>query len=45
MNQLRFLNRNQINEIQKDYISPVYVYSENQLLKATNEFLDFPSAF
>ena len=45
MNQLRFLNRNQIREIQKNYKTPVYVYSESELLEASDAFLAFPSAF
>lgn len=45
MHQLRFLNREQIENIQHHYQTPVYVYSEKELLGAADNFLSFPSAF
>jgi diaminopimelate decarboxylase len=45
MYELQFLESSQIKEIEKNYKSPVYVYSESELLKAADSFLNFPSAF
>jgi len=43
--ELRFLNREQISYIEKNYKLPVYVYSESELLKNVEDFKNFPSAF
>jgi len=40
-----FLNNKQVKEIEEKFGTPVYVYSENELEKAADEFLAFPNAF
>lgn len=45
MSTFRFLRKEQIEEIREDYTTPIYVYSEAELLKAADAFLNFPSAF
>ncbi len=40
-----FLDNKQVQEIEKKFTSPVYIYSENELEKSAKEFLNFPSAF
>ncbi len=42
---MNFLTQTQINKIEQNYQTPVYVYSENKLLEAADNFLSFPSAF
>lgn len=45
MQNLNFLNLEQINEIASKYKLPLYVYSEKKLLDAVEDFKNFPSAF
>ncbi len=45
MHKLNFLTEEIINQIEKDYKLPVYVYSEKRLLEAVEKFREFPSAF
>jgi diaminopimelate decarboxylase len=45
MHKLNFLEETQIEKIENDFETPVYVYSESKLLEASKSFLDFPSAF
>jgi diaminopimelate decarboxylase len=45
MTQLNFLNSNQANQIAQDFQTPVYVYSQEKLEEAADNFLSFPSAF
>jgi diaminopimelate decarboxylase len=45
MYKLQFLEQNQIEQIQKKYKTPVYVYSEKELITSAEAFLNFPSAF
>jgi diaminopimelate decarboxylase len=45
MQELRFLTREQITYIEKNYKLPLYVYSESELLKNIEDFKNFPSAF
>ena len=45
MHQLNFLNREQTEKIAESFETPVYVYSEEKLEEAANNFLAFPSAF
>jgi diaminopimelate decarboxylase len=45
MQNLNFLNLEQINEIASKYKFPLYVYSEKKLLEAVENFKNFPSAF
>lgn len=45
MTNLNFLTKGQISQIEKKYELPVYVYSEDKLLKAVENFKKFPSAF
>ena len=45
MQNLNFLNLEQINEIASIYKLPLYVYSEKKLLEAVEAFKNFPSAF
>lgn len=40
-----FLNKDLIEEIKNNYKLPVYVYNEDKLLDAVNNFNNFPSAF
>jgi diaminopimelate decarboxylase len=40
-----FLKVEQAKYIDKNFETPVYVYSEKKLLDAVNEFLAFPSAY
>jgi len=40
-----FLDNAQVFKIEKNFWSPVYVYSENELEKSAKDFLAFPSAF
>jgi len=40
-----FLDNSQVFEIEKNFWSPVYVYSEEELEKSAKDFLAFPSAF
>ena len=42
---MNFLTHTQIQEIEKKYQTPVYVYSEEKLIEAADNFLAFPSAF
>ena len=42
---MNFLTQQNIQEIEQNYQTPVYVYSENKLLEAADNFLSFPSAF
>jgi diaminopimelate decarboxylase len=42
---MNFLTKEQVEEIEKSYSLPVYVYSEAKLLEAAQNFLDFPDAF
>lgn len=41
----RFLNKEQVEYIEKNFWSPCFVYSENEWEKVANEFLDFPNAY
>ena len=45
MHKLNFLNKDQIEDILEKYQSPLYVYSEDELIKAANDFNEIPSAF
>lgn len=45
METLRFLTKQQIEKIKKDYQLPVYVYSEKLLRKKARDCLNFPHAF
>jgi len=40
-----FLSNSQVIEIEKNFSSPVYVYSEEELEKSAKDFLAFPNAF
>ncbi len=42
---MNFLNEEQVNKIEQDFQTPVYVYSEDKLNEAADAFLAFPSAF
>ena len=42
---MNFLTQQKIQEIEQNYQTPVYVYSENKLIEAADNFLSFPSAF
>ena len=42
--ELQLVN-NAVNGLHYNYQTPVYVYSENKLLEAADNFLSFPSAF
>ena len=41
----RFLTHEHVAYIRENYMTPTYVYSEIELRKRAQEFLDFPSAF
>ena len=41
----RFLTPELVSEIQQDFQTPVYVYSEKELRDRAREFINFPSAF
>lgn len=45
MTQLNFLTKDQANTIASDFQTPVYVYSQEKLEEAADNFLAFPSAF
>jgi diaminopimelate decarboxylase len=45
MTQLNFLTEKQANYIAENFSTPVYVYSEEKLEAAADDFLSFPSAF
>lgn len=45
MHTLNFLNKTIISQIEEKFETPVYVYSEEKLLEAADNFLAFPSAF
>lgn len=45
MQNLRFLTKDQISYIEKNYKLPFYVYSESELQKNVEDFKNFPSAF
>ena len=40
-----FLTKQHINEIENNFQTPIYVYSEDKLIEAADNFLSFPSAF
>ena len=42
---MNFLNKEQIIEIEDNFNTPVYVYSEDKLIEAADNFLAFPSVF
>jgi len=42
---MNFLNKIQIENIDKKFQTPIYVYSEDKLLEAADNFLAFPNAF
>jgi diaminopimelate decarboxylase len=42
---MNFLRKEEVKKIEENYNTPVYVYSENKLLEAADNFLAFPSAF
>lgn len=42
---MNFLKKEQAYFIDKNFETPVYVYSENKLIEAANAFLAFPSSF
>jgi diaminopimelate decarboxylase len=42
---LRFLNRTQVLEIASRYGSPVFVYSENEIVQRTKNALNFPNEY
>ena len=42
---MSFLTHSQITQIEQNYQTPVYVYSEDKLIQAADNFLAFPSAF
>lgn len=42
---MNFLNKKQIENIDKKFQTPIYVYSEDKLLEAADNFLAFPNAF
>lgn len=42
---MTFLQVDHIQEIERKYDTPVYVYSEEKLLESVDNFLSFPSAF
>ena len=45
MSALRFINNQQANFIRQNFETPVYVYSQERLEAAADDFLAFPSAF
>lgn len=45
MSALRFINNQQANFIRQNFETPVYVYSQEKLEAAADDFLAFPSAF
>ena len=45
MNQPNFLTRELSHQIQSDFGSPTYVYSESELEARADEFLNFPNAY
>jgi diaminopimelate decarboxylase len=45
MTQLNFLTSDQANNIAENFHTPVYVYSQEKLEQAADDFLAFPSAF
>jgi diaminopimelate decarboxylase len=40
-----FITRELVSEIQNNYQTPVYVYSEKELRERAQEFMSFPSVF
>lgn len=42
---MNFLTKADVNAIVQNYQTPLYVYSEQKLLEAADNFLNFPSAF
>lgn len=42
---MNFLTQQQVAQIEQDYQTPVYIYSEEKLNEAADSFLAFPSAF
>jgi len=45
LHKLNFLNEKQIDKILSKYKTPVFVYNEDKLLEAAENFNNFPSAF
>jgi diaminopimelate decarboxylase len=45
MTQLNFLTHDLANNIAQNFQTPVYVYSQEKLEEAADNFLAFPSAF
>jgi diaminopimelate decarboxylase len=45
MTQLNFLTYDQANKIAENFETPVYIYSQDKLEQAADDFLAFPSAF
>jgi diaminopimelate decarboxylase len=45
MTTLNFLTKSQANQIAQDFQTPVYVYSQERLEEAADNFLAFPSAY
>ena len=45
MHELNFLNWELVSQIEQNYTTPVYVYSEEKLIEAADDFLAFPSEF
>ena len=42
---MNFLTKKQVEKIESEFQTPVYVYSEQKLIEAADNFLAFPSAF
>lgn len=42
---MKFLNREQVEQIAGNFETPLYVYSEKKLVEAADSFLAFPSSF
>jgi diaminopimelate decarboxylase len=42
---MKFLNKEQVEQIADSFETPLYVYSEEKLIEAANNFLAFPNAF
>jgi diaminopimelate decarboxylase len=45
MTQLNFLSEEQAKNIADNFHTPVYIYSEEKLDEAADNFLSFPSAY
>jgi diaminopimelate decarboxylase len=41
----RFITNELVSHMRENYMTPVYVYSEQELRERAKDFLDFPSAF